>query len=99
MSTTIWPPFDIPKRSFVVVTDELGAPADFLVYQVVNGWVKEKVKERAVGGGEASKTGGRVLVLSSGADLARWKAVSAKSVRAFQFTLGIWGVRAHGEIV
>ncbi|KAJ3542778.1 hypothetical protein NMY22_g3387 [Coprinellus aureogranulatus] len=35
------PPFDIPTGSFTLITDELNAPADFLVYQAVFGYLKE----------------------------------------------------------
>ncbi|TEB29214.1 hypothetical protein FA13DRAFT_1734880 [Coprinellus micaceus] len=72
------PPFDIPAGSFTLVTDELAAPADFLIHQVVNGYIKEHPRPgRGAQVGEESSSP-KVVILSANADIAKWKAVSSK---------------------
>ncbi|KAF6758969.1 hypothetical protein DFP72DRAFT_887126 [Ephemerocybe angulata] len=74
-------PFDIPSGAFTLITDELSAPADFLLHGAVNACIKEHATKARVPGLRAkseSGAGPTVLVLSSSVDLARWKAISSK---------------------
>ncbi|TRM68808.1 hypothetical protein BD626DRAFT_636 [Schizophyllum amplum] len=58
------PPFDLPKETCVLITDELASPAYFYVYATALQQLKEAH---------------RVLVLSAADDLARWHTIAAKS--------------------
>ncbi|KAF5320256.1 hypothetical protein D9611_011339 [Ephemerocybe angulata] len=74
-------PFDIPSGAFTLITDELSAPADFLLHGAVNACLKEQATKARVPGLRAkpeSGAGPMVLVLSSLVDLAKWKAVASK---------------------
>ena len=74
------PPFDIPAGTFTLVTDELAAPADFLLHQVVNGYIKEHPRPGRGAQPEGDSSNPKVIVLSVNEDSAKWKAVSSKHV-------------------
>ena len=54
-------------RKPVLITDQLQAPADFLVFRTVTTHLKENKKNRGI-------------VLSTFNDVPRWKAIASKSV-------------------
>ncbi|TRM68798.1 hypothetical protein BD626DRAFT_553558 [Schizophyllum amplum] len=58
------PPFDLPKETCVLITDELASPASFYVYATA----LQRLKEAH-----------RVLVLSAADDLARWHTIAGKT--------------------
>lgn len=71
MTSSILAPFNLPKGKNILVTDELAAPADFIIYESVTSLFKN-----------ADKSSGSpaALVLSTSLDLNRWKSVSLKYV-------------------
>ncbi|TFK24353.1 hypothetical protein FA15DRAFT_687524 [Coprinopsis marcescibilis] len=60
------------KAKVLLVTDELAAPGDFVLYQAVFGLVKD------IGSPGTAGSGAKVLVLSSFVDLGRWKSIGIK---------------------
>ena len=62
------PPFNLPEGIFLLITDELASPADFLLYRTFIAHAKTSNAPRSI-------------VLSVSEDLARFKAITAKSVR------------------
>jgi hypothetical protein len=61
------PPGLASARRLLLVTDQLSAPADFILHQNVISSVKEKKNVKTI-------------VIAVSENLARWKAVAAKSV-------------------
>ena len=55
-------------RKPVLITDQLQAPADFLVFRTVTTHLKENKQNRCI-------------ILSTFNDVSRWKAIASKSVR------------------
>jgi hypothetical protein len=73
----MFPPVNLVSPDHcLLVTDELPSPADFILHQILATQMKDS-------------TGNRCALLSVSGDLARWKAVAAKSVsaitRAYKF--------------
>ncbi|KAH6901022.1 hypothetical protein BKA70DRAFT_1388700 [Coprinopsis sp. MPI-PUGE-AT-0042] len=66
---SILAPFNLPKGGNILVTDELAAQADFVIYESVASLFKNTDKSA---GNPAA------LVLSTSLDLTRWKSVSLK---------------------
>lgn len=62
----ILPPFNLPEGIILLITDELGAPGNFLLHRAL---------------AQHLKTDKTALVLSVSESLARWKALATKSVR------------------
>jgi len=71
-------PFDLPQGILLLITDELAAPADFLLHRSLISHIKE------ING--PTKT----IVLSVSEDLARWKAVASKLVRIHPFSSDVF---------
>lgn len=69
-------PFNLPKGKAILVSDELAAPADFLLYQAVNGQLKDADKPTS----KSDPSGSLALVLSTSVDMGRWKTTSLKYV-------------------
>ncbi|KAH6903399.1 hypothetical protein BKA70DRAFT_1194401 [Coprinopsis sp. MPI-PUGE-AT-0042] len=69
MASAILSPFNLPKSKNILVTDELAAPADFVIYESVTTLFKNT--DRSAGNPAA-------LILSTSLDLTRWKSVSLK---------------------
>ncbi|KAF9455941.1 hypothetical protein BDZ94DRAFT_1285309 [Collybia nuda] len=59
-------PFNLPDGILVLITDELSSPADFLLYRSFITHVKESKDSRTI-------------ILSVSEEIARWKAIAAKS--------------------
>lgn len=59
-------PFDLPPGILLLVTDQLSSPADFVLHRALIDHLKASTKTKAI-------------VLSVSEDLARWKAIAAKS--------------------
>ncbi|GLB36869.1 putative elongation complex protein 6 [Lyophyllum shimeji] len=59
-------PFNLPDGIFLLITDELSSPADFLVHRTLISHIKEAKNAKSV-----------VLSVSEGIE--RWKAIAAKS--------------------
>ena len=75
-----FPPAGLPHPGDVaLVTDELGAPADFLVHRVLAAHLKAPAPPLNQGRRP------RAVVLSVDGDAERWKSVGAKSVGLFLF--------------
>ena len=70
-------PFNLPEGILLLITDELAAPADFLLHRSLISHIKE--------------TNGptKTIVLSVSEDLARWKAVASKLVRIQPVSLSL----------
>lgn len=77
---TMSSPFNLPPAVFTLVTDELSAPADFVLHQAVNNWLKERRAKPPVAKDDGSVFT-EVLILSAFEDTSRWKAIASKSVR------------------
>ena len=76
------PPPGLPHPGDVaLVTDELGAPADFLVHRVLAAHLKAPAPSPNQGRRP------RAVVLSVDGDAERWKSVAAKSVSHFCVTV------------
>ncbi len=54
----------------VLITDQLSSPGDFLLHQLLSEYVK-------------SSPDGKCIIISTSQDLARWKAISSRSVGDF----------------
>jgi hypothetical protein len=64
----MFPPPELPSPGqFVLVTDELAAPADFLLHRSLGAHLKANKNSKCV-------------ILSVSEDMCRWKAIAAKSV-------------------
>jgi hypothetical protein len=61
-------PSDLPDGIILLITDELAAPADFLLHRTLATHLKERKHPRA-------------LILSVSEGITRWKALASKSVR------------------
>ncbi|KAF8629693.1 hypothetical protein AX15_003331 [Amanita polypyramis BW_CC] len=61
-------PFNLPQGIFLLITDELSAPADFLLHRVLHQHLKAS---------RASHKKATILLISEG--LARWKSVASRS--------------------
>lgn len=61
-------PSDLPDGIILLMTDELAAPADFLLHRMLATHLKERKHPRA-------------LILSVSEGITRWKALASKSVR------------------
>ena len=57
----------------VLITDQLAAPADFLLHQILAAYIKAAAYDGA-------STRPKAVVVSVSEPLARWKAVAARSV-------------------
>jgi hypothetical protein len=66
-------PFDLPSGVLLLVTDQLSSPADFVLHRSLIEHLKGATKSDTTRPKKA-------LVLSVSEDLARWKAIAAKSV-------------------
>jgi hypothetical protein len=65
----MFPPPEILSHSqLLLITDELPSPADFLLHRILASQLRENAP-------------GKAIILSVSEDLARWKAIAAKSVR------------------
>ncbi|KAJ6631450.1 hypothetical protein B0H10DRAFT_2159760 [Mycena sp. CBHHK59/15] len=62
-------PFDLPPGILLLVTDQLSSPADFVLHRSLIDHLK----------GAKSQNPKKAVVLSVSEDLARWKAIAAKS--------------------
>ncbi|RXW23026.1 hypothetical protein EST38_g2850 [Candolleomyces aberdarensis] len=71
-------PFSIPSGAFNLITDELSAPADFLVHQAVYGHLKAHQSKSRVPKASEANARPQVLVFSASEDLARWKSIASK---------------------
>jgi hypothetical protein len=82
--TTMSLPVSFQPAAFTLVTDELSAPADFLLYQAVASWLNER---RSTGPvikrDEDGSVFTEVLILSATEDTDRWKAIASKNVRLY----------------
>jgi hypothetical protein len=65
---SLFQPFDLPEGIMLVISDELGAPGDFLLHRALASHLKDRKKTKAI-------------VLSVAEGLSRWKALAFKSVR------------------
>jgi hypothetical protein len=66
--TAMFPPPQLPSpEQFLLVTDELAAPADFLLHRILGTHLKDAKRSK-------------IVILSVSEGLARWKAIAAKSV-------------------
>ncbi|KAJ7125283.1 hypothetical protein C8R44DRAFT_618674 [Mycena epipterygia] len=63
-------PFDLPAGILLLVTDQLSSPADFVLHRSLIDHLKGQKK---------SEHPKKAIVLSVSEDLARWKAIAAKS--------------------
>jgi hypothetical protein len=63
-------PFELPSGILLLVTDQLSSPADFVLHRSLIDHLK----------GAKSDSPKKAIVLSVSEDLARWKAIAAKSV-------------------
>lgn len=78
----MFPPPQLPSsEQFLLITDELAAPADFLLHRILGTHLKD-----------AKRT--KLVVLSVSEGLARWKAISAKSVRGQFIRLDVFEIIA-----
>jgi hypothetical protein len=74
-------PFSVPSGALTLITDELSAPADFLIHQAAYSHLKaHQTKSRLTGASKTNAQGPQVLVVSASEDLARWKAIASKHV-------------------
>jgi hypothetical protein len=55
----------------VLITDQLASPGDFLLHQLLSEYVK-------------NSPDGKCIIVSTSQDLARWKAISSRSVSFFR---------------
>src|SRR6266576_5850679 len=55
----------------VLITDQLSSPGDFLLHQLLSEYVK-------------ISPNGKCIIISTSQDLARWKAISSRSVGLFR---------------
>jgi len=69
-------PFNLPQGIALLITDQLSAPADFLLHKYLYQHLKKENNT------DASPTKATILPVSEG--LARWKAVASRSVRVFE---------------
>lgn len=73
--TTFLPPFNVPEGVVLLVTDELAAPADFVLHKTLADYLKKSPRS------DVSAEGGvKVVILSVSESLQRWKALASKSV-------------------
>ncbi|PFH45667.1 hypothetical protein AMATHDRAFT_158260 [Amanita thiersii Skay4041] len=66
------PPFNLPNGIVLLITDELSAPADFLLHRSLQQHLKE------VGNGNKDIGSRHVTLLSVSESLARWKALASR---------------------
>lgn len=64
----LFPPFDLPDGVILLITDQLAAPADFVLHRTLAIHLRERRKPCS-------------LILSVSEGFGRWKALAAKSVR------------------
>ncbi|KAF5313130.1 hypothetical protein D9619_003759 [Psilocybe cf. subviscida] len=63
---SLFQPFDLPEGIMLLISDELGAPGDFLLHRALASHLKDRKKTTAI-------------VLSVAESLSRWKALAFKS--------------------
>lgn len=74
-----FPPFNLPDDIILLVTDELSAPADFVLHRTLAAHLKRPVQRN--GSFDHARTQTRAVILSVSEDLGRWKALASRSVR------------------
>jgi len=80
-----FPPFNLPDDIILLVTDELSAPADFVLHRTLAAHLKRPAQRN--GSSDHAGTRTRAIILSVSEDLGRWKAVASKSVgRQMKYT-------------
>ena len=57
----------LSEEQFVLITDELAAPADFLLHRCLHSWLKDGASHKCI-------------LFSILGDFSRWKAIASKSV-------------------
>ncbi len=67
------PPLNLPEGIILLITDELSAPADFVLHRTLANHLKRPLRR-----GDGSEA--RALILSVSEDYGKWKALASKSV-------------------
>ncbi|KAJ7496712.1 hypothetical protein FB451DRAFT_1208510 [Mycena latifolia] len=68
-------PFDLPPGILLLLTDQLAAPADFILHRAV----AEHLKSQSAPKSSTTPKRAQTIVLSVSEPLARWRAIAAKS--------------------
>jgi len=70
-----FPPLNLPEAVILLITDELAAPADFVLHRTLTTHLKKPIQRVE---GQQNKT--RAVILSVSEGLGRWKALASKLV-------------------
>ncbi|KAF8874564.1 hypothetical protein CPB84DRAFT_1690054 [Gymnopilus junonius] len=76
---TFFPPFNLPQGIFLLITDALASPADFVLHRCLSAHLKEISKTKSGVAVEAAAVSVAVAILSVSESMARWKGVAGKS--------------------
>ncbi|KAF8886262.1 hypothetical protein CPB84DRAFT_1712444 [Gymnopilus junonius] len=76
---TFFPPFNLPQGIFLLITDALASPADFVLHRCLSAHLKEISKTKSGVEVEAAAVSMAVAILSVSESMARWKGVAGKS--------------------